>query len=55
MDSLIYGIAFHEVVLDDISCPDTEGSTTFTMNTIADGDNDIEVVKNMFLNLCLSL
>ncbi len=55
MDSLIYGIAFYEVVLDDVSCPDTEGSTTFTMNTIANGYDDIEIVKNMFLNLCLSL
>ena len=43
-DTLVYGIAFNKVVLDDLTSPNAESSTTFAMNTVANRDNDIEVI-----------
>ena len=43
-DTLVYGIAFNKVVLDDLTSPNAESSTTFAMNTVANRDDDIEVI-----------
>jgi hypothetical protein len=45
MYTLIDGVAFHKIVFDNISSPDTEGSTTFAMNAVANGDDNIETIK----------
>ena len=43
-DALIDGIAFYKIVLDDITCPNAEGCTSFAMNTVANRDDDIKVI-----------
>ena len=48
-DALINGIAFHQIVLDYLTSPDTKSSTPFAFDAITDGDDDIEVIKGNWL------
>ncbi len=59
VDALVDGIALDEIVLQHAVGPDAELHAPLTLHTIADGDDNIEVVKcsiiclvNISTNMC---
>lgn len=44
VDTLVDGIAFNKIILDDLARPYTKSRTAFALNTIADRDDDVKVI-----------
>lgn len=42
---IIDDVALDEVFFQDSTCPDTESSTAFTVNSVSNGNNNVEAVK----------
>ena len=53
--TLVDYIAFNKVVLDNLSSPNTECSTTFTMNAVTNTYNGIKVINLCWTILVLSI
>ncbi len=51
MYTLIDSITPNEIILNDLSRPYAESCTTFAMNAITNGNNNVKIIKSGLLRL----